>query len=136
VRDEPVWASWVKPPGVSESEPPLRLEPDDVAAAVPRLRFRVALPVVPADAVALVRGVARVVGALLGVAAAVVAAAGLLAEQSGVVKVLLSRVTEPVRASARPSTTVFVVTVIDAIAMIVPRNVEAVPNVAELPTCQ
>jgi hypothetical protein len=118
----------------------LRLEPDDVAAAVPRLRFRVALPVVPADAVALVRGVARVVGARLGVvvgvAAAVVAAAGVVAEQSGVVKVLLSRVTEPVRASARPSTTVFVVTVTDAMAMIVPRNVEAVPNVAELPTCQ
>jgi hypothetical protein len=125
---------------VSESEPPLRLEADEVAAAVPRLRFSAALLVGPADAVALVPRVARVVGALLavvvGVAAAVVAAAGVVAEQSGVVKVLLSRVTEPVRASARPSTTVFVVTVIDVMAMIVPRNVEAVPNVAELPTCQ
>ena len=47
-----------------------------------------------------------------------------------------SRVTAPLRARARPTTTVFVVTVIDVRAMIVPSKLEPVPSVAELPTCQ
>jgi hypothetical protein len=56
--------------------------------------------------------------------------------QPGMVKVLLSRLTWPLRASARPATTVFVVTEIDVRAMIVPTKSEFVPSVAELPTCQ
>jgi hypothetical protein len=52
------------------------------------------------------------------------------------VKTLVSRETWPVRASARPSTTVPVVTVIEASARMVPTNDELVPRVAELPTCQ
>ena len=49
---------------------------------------------------------------------------------------LLSSVTEPLRASARPSMFVPVVTLIEVRAMMVPTKVELVPRVAELPTCQ
>ena len=54
----------------------------------------------------------------------------------GLVMVLLSRVTAAVRARTRPSMVTPVVTVIDANAITVPRIVEWVPSVAELPTCQ
>jgi hypothetical protein len=50
--------------------------------------------------------------------------------------VSVSSVTAPLRASTRPSTVVPVVTVMLVSAMMVPRNVEPVPSVAELPTCQ
>ena len=50
--------------------------------------------------------------------------------------VSVSRVTEPLRASARPSRVTPVVIVMDARARMVPRKVELVPSVAELPTCQ
>jgi hypothetical protein len=53
-----------------------------------------------------------------------------------VVKVLSSKVTEPLRANARPWTSAPVLTVIDVSAMIVPTKSELVPSVAELPTCQ
>ena len=56
--------------------------------------------------------------------------------QSGVVKVVLSRVTAPLRASARPSTVVPVPVLIDVSARIVPTKVVPVPRVAELPTYQ
>ena len=49
---------------------------------------------------------------------------------------LLSRVTEPLRASARPSMFAPVVTLIEVSAMMVPTKVESVPSVAELPICQ
>jgi hypothetical protein len=52
------------------------------------------------------------------------------------VKTLLSKVTEPLRASARPSTVDPVVTEMDVNARIVPTKVVSVPRVAELPTCQ
>ena len=55
---------------------------------------------------------------------------------AGTVIVSLSRVTAPVWASARPTIVLFVVTVIDARARIVPLKLEPVPSVAELPTCQ
>ncbi len=58
------------------------------------------------------------------------------AAQLGTVIVSLSRVTAPVWASARPTIVLFVVTVIDARARIVPVKLEPVPSVAELPTCQ
>jgi hypothetical protein len=50
--------------------------------------------------------------------------------------VLLSRVTAPVRARARPFTVAPEVIVIDVRAMIVPARVEPVASVAELVTCQ
>jgi hypothetical protein len=68
--------------------------------------------------------------------ASVVVVVVVLVSQSGVVKVLSSRETWPLRASARPLTTVPVVTEIDVNAMIVPTKVDVVPSVAELPTCQ
>jgi hypothetical protein len=52
------------------------------------------------------------------------------------VMVSLSSVTDPLRARARPSMVTPVVTVIEVRARIVPRKVESVPRVAELPTCQ
>ena len=56
--------------------------------------------------------------------------------QLGVEKSLSSRVTEPLRASARPWTFVPVFTVIEVNAKIVPTKLEPVPSVAELPICQ
>ena len=50
--------------------------------------------------------------------------------------VLVSRVTAPLRASARPSMVAPVVAVIDVRAMMFPRKAVPVPKVAELPTCQ
>jgi len=47
-----------------------------------------------------------------------------------------SRVTYPFRARARPSMVVLVVTVMEVRARMLPTKVEAVPRVAELPTCQ
>lgn len=55
---------------------------------------------------------------------------------AGLVMVSESNVTAPLRASTRPSTVTLVVTVMLVRARIVPRNVEPVPRVAELPTCQ
>ncbi|GGR03358.1 hypothetical protein FHS38_000495 [Streptomyces netropsis] len=52
------------------------------------------------------------------------------------VMVLLSSVTSPLRARARPSTTVPVWTAMDVRARMVPLKKEWVPRVAELPTCQ
>jgi hypothetical protein len=54
----------------------------------------------------------------------------------GAVIVLLSKVTAAVCASALPSKFTPVVIVIEASARIFPLNIEFVPNVAELPTCQ
>lgn len=49
---------------------------------------------------------------------------------------LLSNVTAPVRAKARPSSAAPVAIVTDAWARMVPLKIEFVPRVAELPTCQ
>src|SRR5438128_2191975 len=56
--------------------------------------------------------------------------------QGGTTTTLLSSVTAPVRAKARPLSVAPVVRVTDAWAMIVPLNTVFVPSVAELPTCQ
>ena len=56
--------------------------------------------------------------------------------QVGEVIVSSSRVTAPLRASARPSTVSPVFTEIDVRARMVPAKAEFVPRVAELPTCQ
>ena len=69
------------------------------------------------------------VGVGVGVGGEVVA-------QFAAVIVLSSRVTAPVRASARPSMLAPVVTVIDCWARMLPTKVVFVPSVAELPTCQ
>jgi hypothetical protein len=58
------------------------------------------------------------------------------AVQVGIVMVLLSRVTAPLRASKRPVTVAPVVAVIDVNARTLPIRWEFVPSVAELPTCQ
>jgi hypothetical protein len=57
-------------------------------------------------------------------------------EQDDTPIVLLSRVTAPFRARARPFTVAPEVTVIEVRAMIVPANVDPVASVAELVTCQ
>jgi hypothetical protein len=78
----------------------------------------------------------EVVGVDLVEVVVVVVVGGVEDWHPGARNVSSSRVTEPLRASARPTTTVSVVTVIDVSAMIVPSNLEPVPSVAELPTCQ
>jgi hypothetical protein len=49
---------------------------------------------------------------------------------------LVSIVTEPARASARPLMSAPLLSVIEARAMMVPTKSVSVPRVAELPTCQ
>ena len=49
---------------------------------------------------------------------------------------LVSRDTEPLRASARPAMVALVFAVIDVRARMVPVKLVPVPSVAELPTCQ
>jgi hypothetical protein len=82
-----------------------------------------------------------------GTAVAVAAASAVLVRAAGTAvarptvhplepTVLVSRVTAPLRAMARPLTVAFVVKVTLVSAMMVPRNVVVVPSVAELPTCQ
>ena len=57
-------------------------------------------------------------------------------EQTGTVIALVSRVTAPVNAMARPYREAVVFIVILTFAIIVPTNVVDVPSVAETPTCQ
>ena len=66
----------------------------------------------------------------------VVVVVGALRLHRGWVNVLVSSVTAPFRAKARPCTVAPVVTVIEVSARMLPTNTELVPNVAELPTCQ
>lgn len=61
---------------------------------------------------------------------------GGVVEQLGAVIVSSSRVTAPLRASARPMTVSPVFTEIDVRARMLPVKAEFVPRVAELPTCQ
>ena len=74
--------------------------------------------------------------ALAGAPTLTIAEARLHAAQAGFVIVSVSRVTAPSRASMRPSIVAPVVTVMSVSAMTEPRNVDPVPRVAELPTCQ
>lgn len=62
--------------------------------------------------------------------------AGDAAHAVGLMMVFVSRVTAPLRASARPTTVAPVVRVMLCSAMTVPTSLELVPSVAELPTCQ
>jgi hypothetical protein len=106
------------------------------------LAARVALGVGVADAVALGDEVAAgdvvavAVGDAEAAAAGTAGTAGAPAVHSGRVTVLESKVTAPVRASRRPCTTAPVSAVIDVRARTDPVNVDPVPRVAELPTCQ
>ncbi|WIX77005.1 hypothetical protein QRX50_37175 [Amycolatopsis carbonis] len=116
--------------GKSAGPGPLPFEPLSVQLA-PRPPELVVVSVAPLDesvvavvVVGLVVSVSLVVG--------VVSVVGVVVSQSGVVNVLSSRDTWPLRASARPATTVPVVTVIEVSAMIVPTKFEVVPSVAEL----
>lgn len=56
--------------------------------------------------------------------------------QKGLVMTLLSSVTSPLRARARPSIVALLVTAMEVSAMMVPLKDVFVPRVAELPTCQ
>jgi hypothetical protein len=66
----------------------------------------------------------------------VVVVVGSCAAHVDVVMVSVSNVTAPLLASTRPSTVTPVVTVMEVRARMVPRKLESVPSVAELPTCQ
>src|SRR5438270_6767487 len=101
--------------GFEAPDPVVPAPPGPVVPPVPPV-----VPPVPVPAVVPGVGVAPVVAG----------------EQLGLVMVLVSRVTAPLRASVRPSTVAPVVTVMEVNARMLPRNVEPVPSVAELPICQ
>jgi hypothetical protein len=84
--------------------------------------------VVPRSVVVVARGVVVAARSVVGVTEA--------CTHDGSVKMFVSRVTAPLRASRRPSMRAFVVAVIEVRASTVPTKVELVPSVAELPTCQ
>jgi hypothetical protein len=75
-------------------------------------------------------------GAFVGVGAAVGVAVATPATHEMFPKVVLSNVTAPLRASARPFMRVPLFNVMLASAMMVPSNVVVVPRTAELPICQ
>src|SRR4029077_10473549 len=56
--------------------------------------------------------------------------------QEGTVTILVSKVTAPLRASARPFSVAPVLRVTSVSARMLPLKVELVPSTAELPTCQ
>lgn len=101
--------------------------PDAVGAVV-----GVRVVVVPGVAVAAV--VAVLVADTLAVGDAV--PVGVTAAQTGAVTALESKVTAPLRANSRPEIDAPVVALTEVNASTVPTNVEFVPSVAELPTCQ
>ena len=76
------------------------------------------------------------VAVAVGVAVGVVVGGGTDLAQLGTVIVSSSRVTAPLRASARPAIVSPVSTEIDVRARTLPAKSELVPRVAELPTCQ
>jgi hypothetical protein len=76
------------------------------------------------------------VGVGVGVVAVGVGVGVLVIAQLGAVIVSSSRVTDPLRASARPTMVSPVSTEMDVRARMVPVKAEFVPRVAELPTCQ
>jgi hypothetical protein len=61
---------------------------------------------------------------------------GVVVTHGELVKTLLSKVTAPLRARARPSTVAPVFRVIEVNAMMFPTKVVVVPSVADEPTCQ
>ena len=88
-------------------------------------------------AVAVGASVVVAVGVGRGVVGVGVGVLAVLVEQAaGTVMVSSSRVTAPLRASARPMMVSPVCTVIEVRARMVPWKAEPVPSVAELPTCQ
>jgi hypothetical protein len=86
--------------------------------------------------VAVVVAVAVSVGVMVGVGVVVIGGVVGVVTHAGVVTTLVSSETWPLRARARPSTRALVSIVIDVRARMVPLKLEAVPSVAELPTCQ
>jgi hypothetical protein len=90
--------------------------------------------VVGAVVVAVVVVAGAVVAGAVVVAGGAVVAAG--AAHVDLVIVFVSSVTAPLRARTRPSTVAPVVSVMLCSARMVPRKLDPVPSVAELPTCQ
>ena len=97
------------------------------AAAMPVTSARCVPPVAGSDTPGGIVGVEETV---------VVVVVGVLAWQIVALIVLVSRVTEALRASNRPVTVAPVVAAMDVNANTVPTNTEFVPSVAELVTCQ
>ena len=82
-------------------------------------------------------GIGETVDGVTAVVVVVVVAGGAKAAQPvGALITLASRVTAPLRAKSRPVTVAPVVAAIEVSAITVPTNVEPVPSVAELTTCQ
>ena len=108
------------------------------AAPAPVPESGPAFPVGDSDEVGSVEGVGDAVtaGDDDAEAVGVVEAEGDAVAQPGMVKTFVSSDTCPFRASALPWTVVPVVAVIEVRARMLPLNVDAVPRVAELPTCQ
>jgi hypothetical protein len=98
----------------------------------PGAAVRTVTEVTAAAAVVVVTGTDVVVFVVVAAAALVV----VVAEQLGVEMVSVSSVTAPFSARTRPSIVTPVVTVMLWAAKMVPTKLEAVPSVAELPTCQ
>ena len=85
---------------------------------------------------ALTVGVALLVGVALALLVAVAVGLDVAVLHTGRVMVLSSSVTAPLRASRRPSIVAPVFALMEVRARMLPRKVEFVPSVAELPTCQ
>jgi hypothetical protein len=99
----------------------------------------VAVPVAVAvsEVVAVAVPVAVSVGVTVAVGVSVVGGGVVdVGTQAGLVITFVSRDTCPLRASSRPSTRAVVSAVMEVSARIVPLKLDAVPRVAELPTCQ
>ncbi|GAC1313812.1 MAG: hypothetical protein NVSMB16_10560 [Acidimicrobiales bacterium] len=121
--------------GVDVVEPPDAGLVLAVTGAVVVVAGEMAIPgeVVVVTPAAVVVVAPRVVDVLL---AAVVDVVETPAVQMGRVTLLASSVVAPFRASSRPATEAPVLTLMDVRASTVPTNVELVPIVAELVTCQ
>jgi hypothetical protein len=121
------------PVGVGDGEVPVGLGDGDVPVGLGVGAVPVPVPVPVGVGV----GVGVVpVPVPVGVGVGVGVGGGGMVAQVGAVIVSVSRVTAPLRASARPSMVSLVSTEIDVRARMVPVKAEFVPRVAELPTCQ
>jgi hypothetical protein len=134
VADEVASSVPVPPPPVTEVSVAVGV----IAAGEDTVTEALGVVVAVGVAVAVPVGVTDAVGVTVAVGVPVVAGAEVVGVvmQAGEVKTEVSKETWPLRARALPSTVALVWTVMDVSARIVPLKLEAVPRVAELPTCQ
>lgn len=131
---KPVWGNpdgMVAAPPPPPAADPVPVEPSPLDVLLPVVTVPVAAPVEPPVPVELPVPVGVGVVAVGEVPVGVVTA-----QVEGVVMVLASRVTAPLRANTRPWTVAPVSSVADVSAMMVPTKLLAEFKVAELPTCQ